>query len=202
MVRDQLQGGVRRARKISKLLAAQPPVITERLESDGLVVLVTADDPGTRSSKRSSVVIGFVLFDPDPAETYRLLSQTARQIEYRTELKGIDTLGWTDSGPVDQHRIRILFQRYTYHLQYHLDPEARSVRWELDDDYENDLSRVDGGWELFEMRGGHTLGRFTTSIEVGAGVPRFLQNYFTRKNLPSTLGNCRRWVNSKGRYRP
>ena len=51
------------------------------------------------------------------------------------------------------------------------------------------------------MDGGHTLGRFTTSVEVAPGVPRFVQDYFTRKKLPSTLGNCRRWVNSKGSFR-
>jgi hypothetical protein len=184
------------------MLDAQPPMIRERLASDGLVVMVTADDPGTPSAAKSSVVIGYVRFHAGLAETYRLLSQTARQIEYRTELKSIETLEQTETGPVDQHRIKILFLRYDYHLQYHLDPEARSLRWELDPDYENDLARVDGSWELFEMQDGDTLGRFTTGVEVADGIPRFVQDYFTRKNLPSTLGNCRRWVNSKGRFRP
>jgi len=184
------------------MLAGLPPEIVRRLQRDGLVVLVTARDPNDATADTSNAVVGFVLFDASLDETYRLLSQTTRQIEYRSELTAIENLEWTNTGPIDQHRIKILFRRFNYHLQFKLDPESRSLRWELDPDYENDLMVVEGSWELFGMDDGRTLGRFTTRVEVGTGVPRFLQDYFTRKNLPSTLGNCRRWVGSDGKYRP
>jgi hypothetical protein len=184
------------------LLAAQPPEIVERLRSDELVVLVSAETEKQPKGGGPSIVVGFVIFEPGPPETYRMLSQTTRQIEYRSELTDVANVEWNERGPVDVHHIQILFRRYSYHLQYILTPETQTLGWQLDASYANDLDRVDGRWELYEMDDGRTLARFTTGVEVAAGVPRFLQDYFTRKNLPSTLGNCRRWVNSKGRFRP
>lgn len=183
------------------LLDAQPPDIVRRLKQDGLIVLVTVEDPNAPPTDPSSAVVGFALFDPPPAQVYRLLSQTARQIEFRTELKSIETVAWDDDGPIDRHRIRILFQGYEYHLDYALNPTMRTITWHLADSYENDLSRVDGSWELYAMNSG-TLGRFTTSVDVSGGIPRFVQDFFTARSLPATLGNCRRWVNSGGTYRP
>ena len=185
-----------------ELLERHSPDLRQHLHADGMVVKVSARDPNTAESEPSSVVLGFVLFDPPPERVYRFLSQTERQIEYRSELTGLKTLKWESAGPLDRHRIRILFQHYEYHLAYTLDPTTHSMSWELDDRYDNDLLKASGSWELHAMEDGRTLGRFTTSVDVSGGLPRMLQDFFTAHTLPSTLGNCRHWVNSGGTFRP
>ena len=181
------------------ILAAQPAGIRERVLQEHLVVMSEVREEGSLSG---GIIMAFVVFQHPPSRVYRFLSQTARQIEFRPELTSIETLEWVGDGPLDEQRLKILFQRYVYRLQYHLDPEKRIIRWELDPSFDNDLDQIDGYWELYDMDDGRTLGRFGTSIDIGPTVPGFLQDWVTRKNLPATMKRCRLWVDSGGTYRP
>ena len=51
------------------------------------------------------------------------------------------------------------------------------------------------------MADDQTLGRFGVQVDVVA-VPDFLQNYATRKSVPTTLDSARRWIDSDGQWRP
>ncbi len=101
-------------------------------------------------------------------------------------------------GPIDEQRLRILFRTYIFRLEYRLHPEQRRIEWILDERFDNDLTRLTGYWELFEMADGRTLGRSGTSVDVGPAVPAFLQDWITRKNLPVTMKRVQRWVDSEG----
>jgi hypothetical protein len=181
------------------ILSAQPRELVEALRAKKVVMLQKVRE---RKGRDEGLIVGFVIFAADRESVYGLLSQTSRQIEFRPEITSIETLSRDADGPVDRHTIRILFNRFVYHLRWHLDPAHRTLRWTLDDRRENDLERLRGSWELFEMKDGGTLGRFTTSVNVGRAVPGFLQDYITRRNLPETMERNRRWVDSGGTYRP
>jgi hypothetical protein len=143
-----------------------------------------------------------VVFDAPIETVYRLLSQSARQVEYRPELSSVEIVEVRSDGSVDEHHLRILFQGYVYRIAYQMDPKQRRIEWRLDERFENDLDRVVGFWELHPMQDGRTLGRSGTSVDVGTHVPGFVQDWITRKNLPTTMEHVRRWVNSGGTYRP
>lgn len=182
-----------------EILAAQPRALVERLRQKKVVTL---QDIGAARARDDDLIVGFVLFESDKQKVYRFLSQTTRQVEYRPELTSIETLSRDAEGPVDRQSIRIVFRRFVYHLRWHLDPVGYRLRWELDESRHNDLDRVRGSWELFDLENGGTLGRFTASVDVGKAVPRMLQDYITRRNLPRTMEDNRRWVDSGGTYRP
>ena len=91
--------------------------------------------------------------------------------------------------------------RVTYFLRYRVDFAARRISWQLDDTYPSQLRRVDGYWELFVMGDDQTLGRFGVQVDVGP-VPASLQEYATRRSIPKTMENARRWIDSDGRWRP
>ena len=55
---------------------------------------------------------------------------------------------------------------------------------------------------LAARHGSRTLARFGTRVSVSKAVPGFLQNGITRKNVPETLENTRKWVDSGGQWRP
>ena len=133
---------------------------------------------------------------------YALLAQSSRHLEYRPELTGIETIEMGPHGPIDEQRLRILFKTYVYRLVFRLSPAQRRIEWALDERFDNDLDRVSGYWELFEMADGQTLGRSGTSVDVGRAVPAFLSDWITRKNLPRAMKNAQRWVDSEGSWRP
>jgi hypothetical protein len=140
-----------------------------------------------------------VIFEQPVSRAFGLLAQTARQREYRPELDSIETVERLGDGTVDEHRLRMMFIDIRYRLRSRVDAAKRRIQWELAPGFDNDLARVDGSWELYALEEGRTLGVFGTVVEVGAGLPAFLQDYVTRKNLPRTLERCRRWVDGDGR---
>lgn len=156
------------------------------------VVLESRGDAATQAAR------GLVIFEQPVDRVYMLLAQTSRQKEYRPELDAILTLDSQPDGSLDEHRMKIMFLDVRYHLRSRVDAERRRIAWELAPGFDNDLKRVEGSWELYALEEGRTLGVFGTVVEVGSGVPSFLQDYVTRKNLPRTLERCRRWVDGDG----
>ena len=152
-----------------------------------------------RAAADAHLARGYVIFEQPVSRVFALLAQTARQREYRPELDSIETIEQLGDGTVDEHRLRMMFIDIRYRLRSRVDAAKRRIEWELAPGFDHDLARVDGSWELYALEEGRTLGVFGTVVEVGAGLPAFLQDLVTRKNLPRTLERCRRWVDGDGR---
>lgn len=176
-------------------LRAISPDLRQRLERERFVMLPSdAATPG--------LVQGLVVFSQPYALVWRLLAQTERQREYRKELTELTNVERFANGVVDRHRISVLFVRLTYHLRYELDPSTWHIEWSLAPNYENGMQYISGAWDLFDLGGDRTLGRLGSTVRVGSALPRSFQDAVTRKNLPETLDNIRRWVDSGGTWRP
>lgn len=173
------------------ILAAVPASLAADLQAHK-VVLDARSDAATQAAR------GFVIFEQPVGRAFMLLSQTSRQGEYRPEVEEIETVETFEGGSIDEHRMKIMFIGIRYRLLNRVDAVRRRIEWELAPGFESDLKRVEGSWELYALGEGRTLGVFGTLVEVGSGMPSFLQDYVTRKNLPRTLERCRRWVDGDG----
>ncbi len=194
---------VRAVASANEVLAAQSEELVSRLMEDHVVVLTgLREDAPLEDEREGSWIVAYVIFELPIERSYELLSQSTKQLEFRTELKSIETVELTRDGNVDEQRMRILFSEYVYYIRYVLDPSLHRIEWHLDERFENDLERVHGFWELYPLPGGRTLGRSGTSVSVGAHVPDFVQDWITRRNVPKALRRVRLWVDSEGRYRP
>jgi hypothetical protein len=180
------------------VLAGEPPALVEQLLGEGTVLL---DDAGEGTE---SFVVAYVVFERSLEDVLDLLRQAERQTEYRPELRAVRTVADLPDGRVDEHRLRILFKNLTYRLRYREEDGGAHLSWSLDEGYENDIRRLDGFWDLytFDRSAARTLGRFGSNVDVGAGVPRFIQEGMSRKTVVRYIENCRRWVDSDGRWRP
>jgi hypothetical protein len=176
------------------ILDAQPRDVVTRLFEKKVVLL--------ENTGKGSVVEALVLFQQPRAKALDLLTQTARQSEFRPELAEVIEIERTPEGSIEEQRMKIMFVSVVYRLRYQVDPGAALIQWRLDDRFENDLRDVQGSWELFELDAGNTLGRFGTVVDVGPALPGMLQDWATRKNVPQTLDRTRRWVDSDGKWRP
>jgi len=182
-------------RSAETILASQPSDLVDRLMQEKMIVFQEIREEGPL---RGGIVNAYVIFEPPIDRVYPLLAQSDRQIEFRPELRSIETIEMGPHGPIDEQRLRILFRTYIFRLEYRLHPEQRRIEWLLDERFDNDLARLAGYWELFEMADGRTLGRSGTSVDVGPAVPAFLQDWISRKNLPVTMKRVQRWVDSEG----
>jgi len=185
--------------RASTILANQPAATVDRLMEKNVIVMQEVREDGSLSG---GILTAYVIFADPIDRVYDLLSQSERQVEFRPELTNIEMVAMSEHGPVDEQRLKILFQRFVYYIRYRLDRSQYRIEWHLDHGYENDLDQVDGFWQLYEMEDGRTLGRSGTSVDVGPAVPAFLQDWLTRKNLPQIMQRVRLWVDSGGTYRP
>jgi len=180
-------------------LPEMPPEVVQRLLEEKVILLSEADP---RSPGEPAQVQALVLFAKPESRVFQLLLQTARQTEYRPDLKRAETVERFPDGEVDVQEMRIMLMRISYWLRYHWDLSTGRISWELDPRFPNDLRVEDGSWQLEAVDAEHTIGRLATRVDVGPELPPFLQELATRKNLPQTLEHCRRWIDSDGRYRP
>lgn len=176
------------------ILGSHAPEVRSEFQEEGLVMLKELSPEGH--------IRALVRFERPRQRVIRLLSQTGRHHEFRPELYSVETHSYDASGALDTHRMKIMFMRIDYRLRHAFDFEAYRISWALDPEFENGLEDVDGYWELFEIDEGTTLGRFGTRVSVGPGLPGWLQDAVTRKNVPEAMDNVKRWIDTDGTYRP
>jgi hypothetical protein len=180
-----------------QILSRQPGALRERLEEEKVVILTPEAGAGVDHWVRA-----LAIFERPREEVMHLIAQSARQIEYRPEITAIETVEHFPNGTVDEHYLRILFVKLTYRLRAQIDYAKGRAWWGLDERFANDLRRLDGYWEFYELGPARTLGAFGTVVDIGPALPGFLQDVATRKNVPQTVDRTRRWVDSNGAWRP
>ena len=177
------------------VIAELPPGTAEELARSNFA-LVDSGEEGP--------VTALVVFERSPAEVVELLTQAARQPEYREELRRVETIENFPGGRVDEQELRILFTTLVYRLRYQVDLDEYEFDWSLDPGFDNDLSSMDGFWRLhpFDEDATRTLGRFGSRVDVGPLVPGFVQERLSRKTVLQYVQNCRAWIDSGGEWRP
>ena len=100
--------GVQENQTAETILATQPARIRDRLMEKNVIVMQEMGDEGPLSG---GFIMAYVIFGQPLDRAYRLLSQSARQIEFRPELTSIETIEVSESGGIDVQRLKILFQR-------------------------------------------------------------------------------------------
>ena len=178
------------------VLSRQPAGMRERLEHQKVVILTP------EAGNADHWVKALAIFERSRDEVMHLIAQSTRQIEYRPEITAISTVEHFPHGTVDEHQLRILFVKLTYRLRAQIDYAKGRAWWSLDERFANDLARLDGYWEFYELGPSRTLGAFGTVVDIGPALPGFLQDLATRKNVPQTVDHTRRWVDSNGTWRP
>jgi hypothetical protein len=180
-------------------LANEPPELVARLRAQKLVLL---EEVRPRSPGGGDFFVAYVIFEQPLGRVFELLAQPTRQREYRPELEAMVVVARGEDELVVEQRMRVMFVPLVYRLRHRLDREAGRVSWALDPGFENSLRRVEGYWELFELDGDRTLGRFGTLVDVGPALPRSFQDVLTRRTVLRSVESCRRWVDSGGTWRP
>jgi hypothetical protein len=187
------------AQTAAAILASHPPTLVARLMREKVVIVGNGE---TKGGAPGAMLTALVIFEQPRDRALRLLAQTARQSEYRPELKRVETVERDENTTVDEHRMRIMLMQIDYRVRTRYDLEHGRISWKIDPDFENDLEDLEGSWELYALAEKRTLGRFGTRVSIGPALPIWVQEYATRQNLPQTMERMRRWVDSNGTYRP
>ncbi len=163
--------------------------------NQGKLIFSTSDDGNEESSLIESVAI----FNKTPQQTWDLLVQTHRQVEYLKELAETKIIKKEDDEDIIYFKLKSVIT-INYQVEHEFDYDKLYIHWELDDDYANELDDLRGFWRLYPYDGGQkTLVRYGSSVTL-RGVPDFVQNMFKKGGVGKSLKTVRKWVESDGTY--
>jgi hypothetical protein len=175
---------------------APQPALLARLEKERVVRL---DAAAAQDADRVQVAEALVLFEQPLATVLQLLASTSRQTEYRPELQSLRIVKATKQSNLAEYQLRFMLRTLRYRARTRWDFERGRIWWSLDPSFPNQVKTLDGLWELRALNERRTLGHMSSRIDLGPALPAALQDYATRKKLPESIDQVRRWVDSNGR---
>lgn len=174
--------------EVQAALRGQVPVRTE-----------TFVRPGGKAAGRG---LGAIVVERPVAAVWATLSRFEDKAEYMPRLKAVTVL---ERRP-GLLRVRMVVDasittaRYT--AWFELDEPARRIGWKLDRGAaDNSIADAEGDYRLQELGPARTLVVYRTYVDTGRALPRFLQDYITRRSIPDLLRAVKARVESGGTWR-
>ena len=148
-------------------------------------------------------VAGVIIVDSAASDVYAFVARHERQPEYSRCTKAVEILSRTeaDGGREvvkvrETHKSLWITMRYT--VDYTHDPSLREIRWTLDPAARNDVRDNRGSWRVVDIGSARSLVVYRI-VGVPGNLPRFLVDYFVRKDLPTFLRAIRERIEEETR---
>lgn len=152
----------------------------------------------TKTADGKTLIGAALVFDRPPEDVWRLLSKTEDQHLYIKEVKNVKIISRQSSQDLLELEVRILGKTIIYRQAHYYDKPALYFRWELDRSFKSPVKELEGFWRLYPFANGRTLGRYGSRVQIGFGVPAFIQNALAKDNLPSALASVKNYIDSGG----
>lgn len=179
-----------------KILSSLAEKDRDELVTKEIVVAARQD-----GDEPSGVITAYVVVHQPKKRVFEMLTDTTAQVNYQPRLRKSERVRREGNVEVTQFHTKAPMVNVHTRVIHQWWPEVSRIAWVLDPEFKNDLKKQVGFYNLYAIDEKTTLLEFGTIIEVGMLVPKFVQTYFTRKDLPEALGNVKRWVDSNGEWR-
>ncbi len=121
--------------------------------------------------------------------------------EFMPRLAKVEILERTRDTVKVTEAVSVALRTVTYTLDLKFDHAQRRVSWTLDKSRKNDIADTSGAWEFVRYGRGTTLARYTSSVDSGMFVPRFLEELLVKSGVPEVLSSLRRRIESNVAWR-
>lgn len=165
------------------------------LRGELVVHTETFSRPGGKAAGRG---VGAVVIARPAAAVWAVLSRFEDKAEYMPRIKQVDVLAQEPG----RRRVRMVVDasvttsRYT--AWFALDEAGGTIRWKLDRTApDNTIADTEGEWRLYPLGPARTLLYYRTYVDTGRAIPRFIQDYMTRRSLPNLLKAVRARVEAR-----
>ena len=172
------------------------PQQIEALKKGGIVIL---DKPENVEGRQ--MITAAIIFNQDIDTVWSLMTQGWRQEEYLPRLERSTLFKKWDGGDQIEFQVSVLGIGISYRILGTRDKSQYYSHWKLDPEFDNDMKEVSGYWRFYWIDDKHTLARYGTWVQTGFGIPDFVQEYLTKKDLPNALSAQKQWIDSGGTFR-
>ncbi|MFO8058636.1 MAG: SRPBCC family protein [bacterium] len=170
----------------------------KKVKSGEVVIMDQDTSEGGEDQKR--FIRAAMIFDQPIDKAWKLVRQTEMQHRFLPDLKKCELVKRTEKGDRVDFHVEIAMFDIDYRVRHHYDDKNRHLWWHLDENYDNDMKRVDGFWKLYKLDENRTLARYGTKVEVMSFIPDFIMKRLTKSSLPANMKAYYKYVQSGGTY--
>jgi len=166
-------------------------------------VVIKTDAYFTEGGMRSARIRAYCVINKSPTAVWAIMLNYHQFGEFMPQLESIEVLEKTQSTMKVTETIQVPFpfSSISYTLDLLFTPTQRSVSWTLDKSRKHDIADTFGTWEFFPYGQGKTLLRYSTTVDTGLPVPRFLEDFMLKSALSDTLLSLKRRTESNGTWK-
>lgn len=163
--------------------------------------VVKTDTYPTADGARGARVKGYCVINTLPDAAWAIMLDYHKFDQFMPRLEKLEVLEKTQHTMKATETVRVPLGVISYTIDLVFKPEQRTVNWTLDKSRKHDLAETFGRWELLPYGQDKTLLRYTTTLDSGFFVPRFLEEYLLRNNLSDALLSLKRRAESNGTWK-
>ena len=196
------------------LMAAAPPGVPtdadpaayKGLTQEGIAKIKTGEVLIVKDLARGESISGMieaaVIFNQNIDKVWELIvDQVADQKRFLPYLEKSDLSAKKGNHYIVDFRLTIVGVGIDYRVDHIGEKDKYYFHWDLDPNYPNKLKTLKGFWRFYWIDETHTLARYGTWVEIGIGIPNFVQEFLIKRDLPQSLNNVKTYINSGGTWR-
>ncbi len=164
-------------------------------------VVVKTDTYPTGDGARGARVKAYCIINTLPDVAWAIMLNYHKFDEFMPRLEKVEVLEHTAHTMKVTETVHVLLGVISYTVDLIFQPEQRTVRWTLDRSRKHDLAETSGSWEFLPYGQDKTMLRYTTTLDSGFFVPRFLEELLLRNNLSDALLSLKRRAESGGTWK-
>lgn len=164
-------------------------------------VVIRTHTYATGGDKRAARVTAYCLINKPPDAAWAVMLNYHQFDEFMPRLEKVQVLEKTKNTLKVTQTVRVPLGVIRYTLDLIFRPAQRTVSWVLDKSRRHDIADTVGAWEFLPYSQGKTILRYTTAVDSGMVVPRFLEDFLIKNDLPEVLLSMRRRTESDGKWK-
>lgn len=170
-----------------------------KMEKGGVVV--KTDTYPTGDGTRGAKVKAYCIINKPPDVAWAVMLDYHKFDEFMPRLEKVEVLEKTTSTMKVTETVRVPLGVISYTIDLIFTPAQRTVTWTLDKSRKHDIADTFGTWEFLPYSQDKTILRYTTTLDSGFFIPRFLEDFMLRNDLSDALLSLKRRTESDGTWK-
>src|SRR5574337_1523313 len=170
-----------------------------RMEKGG--VIVKAHSRSAEDGTRNANVKAYCVINKPPDAVWAVMLNYHKFDEFMPRLEKVEVLEKTKNTMKVTETVHVPLGVISYTVDLIFKPAQRTMSWTLDKSRKHDIADTYGTWEFLPYSQGRTLLRYTSTLDSGLFIPKFLEDFLIKKDLPNTLLSLKRRTESEGTWK-
>jgi carbon monoxide dehydrogenase subunit G len=145
--------------------------------------------------------LAMVIVNAPEAQVWKYLPAFDTYTEFMPRMIGSKIYSNEGSKIGVQYELKIAIKKVKYHCMHDVHPDKGYLEWNLDASQKNDIADTTGYWVTKKHGEGKTIIAYSVSVDTGIAVPKMIQDYLTKKDLPNVVKAVKKRIESGGTYK-